>query len=110
VPSSDFLTFFKAARVVFDRDFVNAISEPNRLCSNFRAEVKPPARQVHLPQELSGEELVAGGLVGQVNAIQEITEQGDGLSAQPEAEIGELVLLHSGVTEVSGAVHDGGFA
>ena len=67
MPGADLLALRERPRIVFNRHFVDAMAEPHGLGGDFRAEIKASAREVHLPQQVGGEKLVARRFVGEVD-------------------------------------------
>src|ERR1700733_10555925 len=93
-----------------DGDLVDTMAHPQGLGGDFGAEVEASADELHAAEQVGGEELVAGGLVGEMDAEEQVTDQGDDLAPQQKAEVGERVLPHLGMAEFARAIDDGGAA
>src|SRR2546430_16155676 len=106
MPGTDLLTFVHASRAVFDCDLVDSVTHADGLARHLRAEIKASALQVHPPQQVGRKQLIAGGLISQVYAKQQVADERDDLAAEPKADVVKMVLPNCRVPQVSRAVND----
>src|SRR5258708_27625335 len=83
---ANFLAFAGGARRVGYGDFCDLLAHAAELGSHFGTELEAAASQINLRDQGAAEDFIAGGLVVDARAIEQIGEMGEKLCAQEESQ------------------------
>jgi hypothetical protein len=75
VPWADLLSLGAGTSAIADRNFNDPGAEPSEFGGDFRAEAEAVFAEIHLTDEMQGDELETGGFIGELLAVKQV---GDG--------------------------------